>query len=70
MSYAFIFEKDNKDHGSGSGLLVLSVWMFVLVMPNLFILGGKFHIKDNYYFQLAPFILGAGIYIIFQLVPY
>ncbi|MCR4887622.1 MAG: hypothetical protein K5979_00380 [Ruminococcus sp.] len=71
ISYAFIFEKDNQDHSIGLGLFVLLVWMLALLIPNLFFkFGGKFHIKDNLYFQLAPLIFGAGIYIIFQFVLY
>lgn len=71
ISYAFIFEKDNQDHSIGLGLFVLLVWMLVLLIPNLFFkFNGKFHIKDNLYFQLAPLILGAGIYTIFQFVLY
>lgn len=71
ISYAFIFEKDNQDHSIGLGLFVLLVWMLVLLIPNLFFkFSGKFHIKDNLYFQLAPLIFGAGIYTIFQFVLY
>ena len=71
ISYAFIFEKDNQDHSIGLGLFVLLVWMLVLLIPNLFFkFSEKFHIKDNLYFQLAPLILGVGIYTIFQFVLY
>ncbi len=71
MSYAFIFEKDNRDHSIGLGLFVLLVWLSVLLIPNVFIRScGRFYIKDTLFFQLAPLILGAGIYILFQLVLY
>lgn len=69
MSYAFIFEKDNPDHSTGTGLLVLLIWMAVLFIPNIFLkTGGKFDTKDSVYYQSLPFIAGAGIYIIYQLV--
>ena len=71
MSYAFVFEKDNQDHSIGLGLSVLLVWMLVLLIPNiLFKFGRKFHIRESLYFQLAPLVLGAVIYIIFQFVLY
>lgn len=71
ISYAFIFEKNNQDHDIGLGLFISFVWMLVLLIPNIFYkIIGKFHIKDTLYFQLAPLVLGSGIYIIFQLVLY
>lgn len=71
MSYGFIFEKYNTNHDSGLGVFVLLVWMLVLLMPNLFfILDGKFSKKENLYFQLVPFILGSGIFIVFKLFLY
>ena len=71
MSYAFIFERNYKDHDIGLGLFVLIVWMLVLLIPNIIIkFSGKFRIKDNLLFQLAPLAVGAGIYSFFQLVLY
>ena len=69
MSYAFILEKDNPDHSIGLGVFVVLVWMLVLLIPNIFFnFGGKYRKKDFLLFQIIPFILGAGIYFIFQLV--
>ena len=71
MGYAFIFERDNQNHSIGLGIFVLLVWILVLLIPNiLFKLGGKFRIKDTLFLQIVPLIIGAGIYIIFQLVLY
>ncbi len=71
LIYAFIFEKNNTNHDIGVGVVVILIWLLVLVTPNvLFKLCGKFHIKDVIIFQVAPFITGAVLYILFQLMFY
>ena len=69
ISYAFIFERDNRDHDIGLGLFILFAWIFALLIPNLFFrFVGKFHIKDTLFFQFVPLIIGAVIYTIYQFV--
>ncbi len=64
--YTFIFETDNiRDHDVGLGVWFLLIWLLVLFTPNLFFtFGGKFRKKEIMIFQLVPFILGAGLYVV------
>lgn len=67
--YSFIFETNNKDHDVGLGIFTLLIWLSVLLIPNLFFkFRGKFRIKDVAFFQLVPFILGAALFTVHQLV--
>ena len=68
---AFIFENNNSNHDIGLGIFVLLIWLLLLLTPNvLFKLCGKLHKKDVIIFQIVPFITGAVLYILFQLVLY
>jgi len=67
--YSFIFEANNKDHDVGLGIFVFLIWMLILIIPNLFFkFGSKFCIKEVVFFQLVPFISGAALFTIYQLV--
>ncbi|MBQ8515712.1 MAG: hypothetical protein IJ496_09980 [Ruminococcus sp.] len=67
--YSFIFESNNKDHDVGLGVFVLLIWLLVLLIPNLFFkFKGKFCIKDVAIFQFVPFLLGAALFTVYQLV--
>lgn len=67
--YSFLFEAANSNHSIGMGLLVLLVWLAVLCIPNLlFRIYPGFRRKDGVLFQLVPFLAGAILYILFQIV--
>lgn len=68
VSYAFIFEED-KDQDIELGLFVSLVWLLCLLITNLFFkFFGKFRIKETLFFQLVPFVSGATLFIVYQLV--
>ena len=67
--YSFIFEIDNIDHDVNLGIFILLIWLLGLLMTNLFyFFGGKFRIKDVIIFQLVPFLLGAVLFTVYQLI--
>lgn len=67
--YAFLFETGSTNHSIGMGLLVLLIWLAVLCIPNLlFRIFAEFRRKDGILFQLVPFLAGAFLYILFQIV--
>lgn len=67
--YSFIFEIDNIDHDVNLGIFILLIWLLGLLMTNLFyFFGGKFRIKEVIIFQLVPFLLGAVLFTVYQLI--
>ncbi len=69
MIYAFVFEANNSNHSVGMGILVLFIWLAVLCIPNLlFRIFAGFRRKDGVLFHLVPFLAGAFLYILFQIV--
>lgn len=67
--YAFLFETGNSNHSIGMGLFVLFLWLAVLCIPNLlFRIFAGFRRKDGILFQLVPFLAGALLYAVFQIV--
>ncbi len=67
--HAFISEANNSNHSVEMGLLVLLLWLAVLCIPNLlFHIFAGFRRKDGILFQLVPFLAGAFLYILFQIV--
>ncbi len=69
ISYSFIFEADSQDHDIELGLFVALVWLLGFLITNLFFkFVGKFRIKEILFFQLVPFVLGATLFTVYQLV--
>ena len=58
--YSFIFEIDNIDHDVNLGIFILLIWLLGLLITNL--------IKDVIIFQLVPFLLGAVLFTVYQLI--